>query len=408
VTWPTWITTRDLAATIAIAIVLALVLVWLHTRWWVRRLRLELEYASFERVATPDGSAIELRRVPCARIDRDLPPILLVHGVAANHRNQDVHPDFSLARHLAALGRDVWLVTLRSGRGDVSWWRRRKIRFEPMARFDVPLAIEAVRAKTGADVVDYVGFSMGGLLLYAALDRAIDPRVVRRVVIVGSPARMEPPSLVPRALLRVMPRVFVPHLPLRLGARTLAFLSEWITTPIHRMVANPRNVFPGVTRLALVDVIEDMPAALNADFVEAMARPSGVLRFDDEPIDARLHALAIPALFVAGAGDKLAPPRSVRHAFDLWACDHGDVAKRFVILGRDHGSREDYGHGDLAVGAHVAVELFPLIADWLDPASPSPRASTSTSPRASTSTTTRADGDEPDAERETERSTDAA
>jgi len=171
-------------------------------------------------------------------------------------------------------------------------------------------------------------------------------------------------------VLRFVPRVFVPHLPLRLGARMLAFLSEWFHTPLHHTVANPRNVGPGVTRLALVNIIEDMPAALNADFVEAMADPRGVLRYDGEPIDASLHVLDLPALFVAGAADRLAPPRSVRHAFDLWAHDHPDVPKRFFVLGRDYGHRHDYGHGDLAVGAHVGVELFPLIARWLGPEQP--------------------------------------
>ena len=60
----------------------------------------------------------------------------------------------------------------------------------------------------------------------------------------------------------------------------------------------------------------------------------------------------------------------MRHAFDLWARDDAAVPKRFVVLGRDYGSREDYGHGDLAVGAHVGVELFPLIARWLGPEQP--------------------------------------
>ena len=61
------------------------------------------------RRSLPDGAPSGSREI--------LPPVLLVHGVGANHRNNDLHPDFSLARHLAALGRDVWLLTLRSGLG---------------------------------------------------------------------------------------------------------------------------------------------------------------------------------------------------------------------------------------------------------------------------------------------------
>jgi polyhydroxyalkanoate synthase len=354
-------------AVVAAGLAVSFALARLHLRYWVRRLSLPVEYAATERIATDDGAAFELRRVPIAAgvaRDETLPPILLVHGVAANHRNQDLHPDHSLARHLAALGRDVFLLTLRSGMR-LRFRALRTARVESMAKAELPLAIDRILRRTGASAVDYVGFSMGGLLLYAALDRTIPKEKVRRVVIVGSPARMRRPWFVPRVL-RFVPRIFVPHLPLRLGARTFAFLSEWFSTPIHRLVANPRNVAPGMTRLALVDVIEDMPAALNADFLRAMTG-DGVLRAFGESITKRLPSMTLPALFVAGSDDRLAPPEAVRHAFDLWGADDPATVKRFVVLGREYGSKEDYGHGDLAVGANVGEELFPPIATFLGP-----------------------------------------
>ena len=340
---------------------------WLHLRYWVRRITLGVDYAETERFLTDDGAAFELRRVPIpddVRRDDALPPILLVHGVAANHRNQDLHPDHSLARHLAALGRNVFLLTLRSGLR-LSFRALRTVRVESMARDEIPRAIEIVRKKTGAETIDYVGFSMGGLLLYAALERTVPQAHVRRVVIVGSPARMKRPWYLPR-FFRFVPRVLVPHLPLRVGARMFAFLSEWFATPIHRLVSNPRNVARGMTRLALVDVIEDMPAALNADFLYAMTG-DGTVRAFGESITARLPRVTRPALFVAGSDDKLAPPAAVRHAFELWGRDDPHTVKRFVILGREYGSKEDYGHGDLAVGARVGEELFPPIAKFLGP-----------------------------------------
>src|SRR5262249_34488993 len=72
---------------------------WAPLRYWVRRLTLPLAYATTEQLDTPDGAHIELRRVP---IPGDveiaaLPPVLLVHGLGANYRNQDLHPDYSLA-----------------------------------------------------------------------------------------------------------------------------------------------------------------------------------------------------------------------------------------------------------------------------------------------------------------------
>ena len=92
-------------------------------------------------IATADGSAIELRRVPVPEgVERAGPPALLVHGLALNHRNHDMLEDLSLARYMAKRGRDVWLLTLRSGRADLGW-RERSLRTvsEPPWRSSPPL-----------------------------------------------------------------------------------------------------------------------------------------------------------------------------------------------------------------------------------------------------------------------------
>jgi pimeloyl-ACP methyl ester carboxylesterase len=402
-----------LAATIALAVVGVVVgiVVWAHLRFWVRRISLELAYDSIDVLETEDGAAIELRRlahdrhVEAAHVDangaptprvRDavedaleaahagthaahadgaqppagasLPPVVLVHGICANHRNQDVHPDYSLARYLSALGRDVWLVTLRSGCARTSV-ARRQVRFEAMAKYDIPLAIETVLARTGAPRVDYVGFSMGGMLLYAALAGPLTPRALRRCVFVGSPAVVTRWPLALRAL-RFLPRPIVPTLPVRFFARAFAFLAEWFSTPVHHLVMNPRNVARGVTRVALVDCMEDVPGPLAADFLTWLAG-DGTVRAHGTRLADAVRSAAIPALFIAGAADRIAPPSSVKVAFDAWGAGDArggrDVAKRFVVLGRDYGSKENYGHGDLAVGAHVGVELFPPIARFLGP-----------------------------------------
>ncbi|AUX20122.1 lipase [Sorangium cellulosum] len=374
-----WTFGAYLLAALALA-VLAAIALWAHLYYWVKRLTLPLEYCAEEVLETGDGARIELRRVPrppTATEQPDLPPILLVHGLAANHRNQDIHPDYSLARHLAALGRDVWLLTLRSGRL-LTRVERRSVRFSAMAQHDLPCAVDAVLKRTGARSLDYVGFSMGGMLLYAALGRSVASEQIRRVVIVGSPGRLVAPTRllpyvpgrllpgVPLRLIRHVPGRLLPGVPLRLMARSVAFASEWVPTPLHHAVANPRNVPPGVTRLALVNCIEDIPAALNADFATWLAS-DGEIRVNGERVLDGLASVAAPALFIAGSADRIAPVSSVRAAFDAWGRDHPESPKRFVVLGRDFGAREDYGHGDLAVGAYTGAELFEPIARFLGP-----------------------------------------
>ncbi len=348
----------------AIALVLGTWLaLWLHLRFWQRRLGVSVRYDLEERMQTPDGSRIELRRLPLPAEPTGLPPVLIVHGLGANHRNNDLSDDLSLARHLGASGRDVWLLTLRSGvpmRSFLDAWR---VRFSAMVHHDVPIAVAEVLARTGATQLDYVGFSMGGMLLYASIAHTLDVGHVRRVAIVGSPAIVRPPIRVPvPALLAKIPGRLFPTLRLRLAARLWAFAAEWFRTPAHHWVYNPRNVSPGVGRAALANVIEDIPGPLNRDFAAWAAGPGGALTLDGKPVLDRLHDLTVPAIFFAGVADRLAPPDAVRAAYDAWGLS-ANPDKALVLLGSQHGSRADYGHGDLAVGTHAREDVFePLCA----------------------------------------------
>jgi len=347
--------------------VLFVLLTWAHMYYWTHRLTVPIVYSSTESLKTPDGATIELRRVPLPEGVKalSLPPVLLVHGLGANHRNQDLHPDYSLARHLAMLGRDVWLLTLRSGRHTRGFAAARRVRFAAMAEYDVPMGVREVLSQTGQSQLDYVGFSMGGMLLYAALGHGVAEAQLRRVVIVGSPGFIVVSRWV-RPFLRLLPRALVPTVRFRMGARLIAFASEWLHTPLHHVVCNPLNVSPGMTRAALVNVVEDVPGPLQADFME-WARDGGELRVQGAPVLDGLSKVKTPALFVAGAADKVAPVFTVRRAFEAWGREHPDVPKRFVVVGVDFGYKANYGHGDMALGTHVGVDLFEPIARFLGP-----------------------------------------
>jgi polyhydroxyalkanoate synthase subunit PhaC len=333
---------------------------WLQLRQNLAKHRIDLPYTSVERLPTLDGNHVELRRLPGP--DTGV-PVLLVHGLAANHRNVDFDHDNSLARALASRGRDVWLLTLRSGRTDRRWAETRGVTFASMAEHDLPLAVAAVRERTSQERLDYVGFSMGGMLLYASLGRWLQPRWVRRAAIIGSPGRIASPVPLPSAA-RYLPFALSPTLWLNHGSNLVAHLSEWFHTPLHHLVCNPKNVGPGRAARSLVNVIVDVPGRLGADFAR-WATGDGEIRLPDGSL--ALHALRavdIPAHFFAGAADRLAPPHAVRHAFDAWGSASG-VDKAFTVLGSKTGARADYGHGDLAVGTHLHDDLFPPLARFL-------------------------------------------
>jgi pimeloyl-ACP methyl ester carboxylesterase len=349
---------------IVVLAVLALVVAgWAHHAYWTRRYRVVTGYAEHHRVKTPDGSTFELRRLG-APDTRDLPPVILVHGLATSHRNHDLDPDFSLARHLEAAGRDVWLLTLRSGRADLRRAEAKRMRFEAMVRYDIPLAIEQVLDRTRADAVDYVGFSMGGMLLYSAIERTLPAAKLRRVALVGSPGRVELPWRWLR-IFRKLPRWIMPALWLGIGARMYAFMADWFPTPVHRMIYNPRNVDRGKAPIAMVNALADVPAELHADFAE-WALGDGVIRIDGEPVLDRLEVVSVPAIFFAGGGDRIAPAHAVRAAFDRWGSEADpQPLKEFRLLARAAGHREDYGHGDMVIGRHVRADIFEPLAEFL-------------------------------------------
>lgn len=339
------------------ALVLFALAAFLHYRYWVGRLEVPLEYGLVERLRTADGATIELRQV-CASPDAPpsaLPPVLLVHGIAIDHRNHDVTADVSLTRYLAAQGRDCWLLTLRSAMPRV---RALPVRFDAMAKHDVPIGVREVLARTGASQLDYVGFSMGGILLYAVLGREVPSSSVRRVAIVGSPAIIRPP-LSALGLARHLPIWSVPSLPIRFGARMVAFVADAFSTPLHRVVYNPDNVERGVTPAILMS-IQDIPGALAWDFAH-FAAGDGVVRYDGEPVTTSVGRNQQPAIFFAGGADRVAPPQCVRAAFESW----GGGDKRFVELSVEAGAAGDYGHGDLAMGRHAVEDIFVPLAEFL-------------------------------------------
>lgn len=359
---------------VALAVFVAIVVLALaHVAYWHRRFFVPADYEREQVLETEDGCTIVLRRLP--RPDGEIvgPPVLMVHGLGANHRNNDLVPDHSIARHLRARGRDVWLLTLRSGHRMRTWRARGRVCFDHMAEHDIPLAIREVLRQTSARQVDYVGYSMGGMLMYAAIANPDVCEQVRRVVIIGSPPILRVPWLLRGAMVigARLPRSLVPTLHARFFATSFAFVSELVFTPMHRLLAGDRAAIRrGLVPRAMVSAVADLPGPLVHDFCRWQARRDGYVTYRDTPVLDLLPAAEMPALFIAGVLDPLGRAEGIRAAFEAW----GATDKQLLVLGREHGARSDYSHGDMILTSQAGEEVFEPIARFLAEDLAQPRA----------------------------------
>ena len=337
----------------ALALALAL---WAHVSFWTRRFRLPPTGETLH-VRTADGWRLALARRRSTGAPRRRTPVLLVHGIAANHACMDFGMGrLSLAAHLAEAGFEAFSVDLRGHGGSA---RTRGLphnwTFDDYLRFDLPAAVDAIREATGAPAVAVVGHSQGALLALAAAG-TLDDRVAGVVALAGPAhfAAQRGLALLARAGFLVTGRLN------RLAARALSPYAGWWHPHVSQAVWNANNVDGAVYRRVLVNVVENVPPGVLRQF-------GGWIQMDqwmsgDGTVDYRgaLAQARQPAFFLGGADDVLAPPEVVRAAYEAWGGE-----RSMWIAGLEGGCGCEYGHSDLLFGRRAPDEIFPRVRDWL-------------------------------------------
>ncbi|MEZ4235468.1 MAG: alpha/beta fold hydrolase [Myxococcota bacterium] len=314
-------------------------------------------------VTTDDGWHNGLLHYPPAG-GADGPPVLLVHGMAANHYNFDFREEVSLAAALQEAGFDVWIPELRGDPGAVPPGRRgqrREVTFDAHAELDVPAAVHEVLARTGADQLSWVGHSMGGMLLYAWL--AEEPETVAAGVSICSPstfAAQTAPFYVRAAKITLggPGRVRVP-----VFARLMHPLGR--TNPFFGRVANRQNLdWPtanGLAKYALNDVSK--PLARQA---LGWVRADALTHLDGSPWVVAEGVPTVPMLVLGAPDDNVVAVDDVRATCDVYP----DCTYRELSVAE--GFSTDYGHVDPVVGTTARTEVYPLVVDFLQAHAPEP------------------------------------
>jgi pimeloyl-ACP methyl ester carboxylesterase len=335
----------------------ATVLAVAHHAFWTRRLRQPPGDDGVVRARTRDGWDLALgTRRPRGPARR--PPVLLVHGLAANRWTLDAGVEsVSLAAHLARAGFRTFSLDLR-GHGDsrtrppgAPGWT-----FDHYVDEDVPAALEAIRRETGEDRVLWVGHSLGAVT--GLVTCQLHPDRIAGIVAIAGPMRFDPAGQVARWMRR---GALVDGRFNRTLARMVAPWAGLAHPTAAELAINGRNVERPVFRRLLANGIEDVPGPLFLQLREWVTKD--VCRSADGLRDYRagLAACRQPALFLAAPRDPLAPPDVVRASFEAWG-----GPRTYVEFRRDAGHSADYGHTDLLVGRAAASEVFPVVTGWLE------------------------------------------
>jgi pimeloyl-ACP methyl ester carboxylesterase len=318
---------------------------------------------SVEFARTPDGWDLALHYYRGVPVGRVLPPLILCPGYSCNRVFMDFDDRYSLARFLARCGFDAWVVEPRGhGYSEFAGEHPTDWTFDDLVELDVPTAVHAVRAQSGRRPV-WIGHSMGGILMYAALggDAALQDSVTG-LVTMASPVAFPPlTSPLLRGVGQLLATLPLPQrLPQRGALVALWSAISWAPGTLD-VGMNPANVDRRAFGDALRSGLCNVPRSLLRQLADWSL--SGELRSCDQQIDYRaaLSRITTPALIIAGAVDRLAPPEIVRFAYDHIS----SPCKQYREFSIRNGDSADYGHVDLVFGRRAPEEVFPAIAAWI-------------------------------------------
>ena len=313
------------------------------------------------RATCADGWEIAIyHREPAQR--RFTEPVLLCHGLAANHYNFDFQPPYSLAHFLAEAGFHCFTVDWRGAGAS-----RRPPRGAPRGysvddqiQYDAPALVQLALERTGARQALWVGHSLGGLIGLAAAQGPVEGKL-GGIITLAAPVFFEASPAV-KAGMRVglafaWPFAFR-H---QVFSATVAPFLGYVSIPFSEVVLNPRNVAARLQRQLYAQLMSSVSRKLLLQLKDWIFNDA--FRSFDRQRDYRagISRLTLPILVAGGGADRLAPVPQVRAAYEL----AGGVDKTLVVFGRETGCAQDYGHADLIFGRAAPEEVYPVLRRWL-------------------------------------------
>jgi pimeloyl-ACP methyl ester carboxylesterase len=327
---------------------------------------------------TRDGWRLGVRHYRPEQPDPGKLPVILCHGLGLNATFWTI-TDNHLPAQLAARGYEVFVFDIRGSgensklgfndrlnrtlrgtpfreRGESSWT------VDDLVRFDIPAILDYVERETGKTQVNWIGHSLGGMMIFPFLELSTEPDRIANFVGMGSTIiqAKTPQSAMLRANWSIRMLLNVASAG-RLG-RPLTYIRMPGLGMIDSFYYTAENVDRRTISRFYGYALEDPGPGALRQFAPYLKH--GHMLSADGRIDysARLGEVIVPTLMVAGAKDVLSDVPSSRMTFDAL----GSADKALVVFGKANGHVADYGHCDLAWSRYAPREVFPVVIDWLN------------------------------------------
>ncbi|MCX7958124.1 MAG: alpha/beta hydrolase [Deltaproteobacteria bacterium] len=303
------------------------------------------------------------RRIPKQRKFRE--PVILCHGLGANRYNLDFNAEYSLARRFADIGFDTYIAEMRtvglSSRPHLFSESRWNIYFDDIVKYDVPAIIKNARIKSSSEQVFWVGHSLGGMIMYAALQNKDIENQVKSLVTISSPPVFTCQPELKRFIPMLKSAKIFSHIKQEFWGTLFApYLTRAI--PYSEIAANMDNIETHVLKRIFVNLATDISSTLVNQIGRWVEEGHIKDRSGEIDFSEGISVISIPVFAITGSVDLICPPEAILFLKEKMK----EEQIKITIAGIHSGFSTDYGHGDIIFGKKAPLEIFPLITSHIE------------------------------------------
>ncbi len=293
-------------------------------------------------------------------------PVVIAHGIMTNKYSVDLDYSHSLAYYLKLKGYTVFAINLR-GSGlsyHNSKNRTEDFNFDDIIENDIPAIIQNVCSITGAKKINWIGHSMGAMIMQCYLARGLSEvdKVASFTSIAGPGTLNHLRDNVPLNFFTRYQKRLMKFIDLRLGVKLLAPLGGRVSTSFDQLFYIKENITGLVLRRFMCNASENIAPGLANQFSEWITTGKETTKNGQFNYPANYFRIQLPALFLSAIRDGIAVPSSIHFVYEEAESKH----KKYVLFSKSNGHSIDYCHLSLVLGERAKQDVYPVILDWLE------------------------------------------